>query len=119
MLPILSTIIIGKGQSTEKEPKTRGFLLSSAYVLGMALTYAAIGALMGLFGASVNLQAAMQSPWLLIPTAVLFALLALALFGAWELRLPAWLDQRLQSLQQPKGGTLVNVALMGALSTLI
>lgn len=119
MLPILSTIIIGKGQSTEKAPKTRGLLLSSAYVLGMALTYAAIGALMGLFGASVNLQAAMQSPWLLIPTALLFALLALALFGAWELRLPAWLDQRLQSLQQPKGGTLVNVALMGALSTLI
>ncbi|WP_027847633.1 protein-disulfide reductase DsbD [Marinospirillum minutulum] len=119
MLPILSTIIIGKGQSTEKEPKTRGLLLSSAYVLGMALTYAAIGALMGLFGASVNLQAAMQSPWLLIPTAILFALLALALFGAWELRLPTWLDQRLQSLQQPKGGTLVNVALMGALSTLI
>jgi len=119
MLPILSTIIIGKGTNSEKQPKTRGLLLSSAYVLGMALTYATIGALMGLFGASVNLQAAMQSPWLLIPTAVLFALLALALFGAWELRLPAWLDQRLQSLQQPKGGTLVNVALMGALSTLI
>ncbi|GLR64756.1 protein-disulfide reductase DsbD [Marinospirillum insulare] len=119
MLPILSTIIIGKGTSNEKQPKTRGLLLSSAYVLGMALTYAAIGALMGLFGASVNLQAAMQSPWLIIPTAVLFALLALTLFGAWELRLPAWLDNRLQSLQQPKGGTLFNVALMGALSTLI
>lgn len=119
MLPILSTIIIGKGQSTEQQPKTRGLLLSSAYVLGMALTYAAIGALMGMFGASVNIQAAMQSPWLLIPVAVLFTLLALTLFGVWELRLPAWLDQRLQSLQQPKGGTLFNVALMGALSTLI
>lgn len=119
MLPILSTIIIGKGTSTEKQPKIRGLLLSSAYVLGMALTYAALGALMGLFGASINLQAAMQSPWLLIPTALLFALLALALFGAWELRLPAWLDERLQALQQPKGGTLFNVALMGALSTLI
>lgn len=127
MLPILSTIIIGKQQNSnqqqgtrlEKQPKTRGFLLSSAYVLGMALTYAAIGALMGIFGASVNLQAAMQSPWLLIPVAVLFTLLALTLFGIWELRLPAWLDQRLQSLQQPKGGTLFNVALMGAFSTLV
>lgn len=119
MLPILSTIIIGKGTSTEQQPKKRGLLLSSAYVLGMALTYAAIGALMGLFGASINLQAAMQSPWFLIPTAILFGLLALTLFGVWELRLPAWLDQRLQALQQPKGGTLINVALMGALSTLI
>ena len=122
MLPILSTIIIGKGQgdkAPEKQPKTRGLLLSSAYVLGMALTYAAIGALMGMFGASINLQAAMQSPWLLIPVAVLFTLLALTLFGVWELRLPAWLDQRLQGLQQPKGGTLFNVALMGAFSTLV
>lgn len=122
MLPILSTIIIGKGQgdkAPEKQPKTRGLLLSSAYVLGMALTYAAIGALMGMFGASINLQAAMQSPWLLIPVAVLFTLLALTLFGVWELRLPAWLDQRLQALQQPKGGTLFNVALMGAFSTLV
>ena len=119
MLPILSTIIIGKGTSTEKQPKTRGFLLSSAYVAGMALTYAGIGALMGLFGASINLQAAMQSPWLLIPVALLFTLLALTLFGVWELRLPAWLDQRLQALQQPKGGTLFNVALMGAFSTLV
>ncbi|HKM14347.1 MAG TPA: protein-disulfide reductase DsbD [Marinospirillum sp.] len=119
MLPILSTIIVGKGTSTEKQPKTRGLLLSGAYVLGMALTYAGIGALMGLFGASINLQAAMQSPWLLIPVAVLFVLLALTLFGVWALRLPAWLDQRLQSLQQPKGGTLFNVALMGAFSTLV
>lgn len=122
MLPILSTIILGKGQgdkAPEKQPKTRGLLLSSAYVLGMALTYAGIGALMGLFGASINLQAAMQSPWLLIPVAVLFVLLALTLFGVWALRLPAWLDQRLQALQQPKGGTLFNVALMGAFSTLV
>lgn len=122
MLPILSTIILGKGQgdkAPEKQPKTRGLLLSSAYVLGMALTYAGIGALMGLFGASINLQTAMQSPWLLIPVAVLFVLLALTLFGVWVLRLPAWLDQRLQALQQPKGGTLFNVALMGAFSTLV
>lgn len=119
MLPILSAIIIGKGNNPAAQRKTRGLVLSLAYVLGMALTYALIGALMGLFGAGLNLQAALQSPWLLIPFALLFALLSLALFGAWELRLPSWLDQHLQQLQQPRSGTLLNVALMGALSTLV
>ena len=119
MLPILSAIIVGKGQTTTQPSKLRGLILSSAYVLGMALTYALIGALMGLFGAGLNLQAALQSPWVLYPFAGLFVLLALAMFGAWELRLPAWLDQWLHQLQQPKGGTLAGVALMGALSTLV
>lgn len=119
MLPILSTIILGKGQQAETGRKRRGLLLSSAYVAGMALTYAAIGALMGLFGASMNLQAALQSPWLLVPFAGLFLLLALALFGLFELKLPRWLDDRLQNLQQPRSGTLLNVALMGVLSTLV
>lgn len=119
MLPILSAIIIGKGNNPEAQRKTRGLLLSLAYVLGMALTYALIGALMGLFGAGLNLQAALQSPWLLVPFALMFALLALALFGAWELRLPNWLDQHLQKLQQPRSGTLMNVALMGSVSTLV
>ncbi|WP_114416274.1 protein-disulfide reductase DsbD [Marinospirillum perlucidum] len=119
MLPILSAILVGKGDQPQNSGRLRGFLLSAAYVTGMALTYALLGALMGLFGAGLNLQAALQSPWVLVPFALLFLLLALAMFGIWELRLPAWLDQRLQALQQPKGGTLVNVALMGALSTLV
>lgn len=119
MLPILSAIIVGKGDNPQLSSRTRGLLLSSSYVLGMAVTYALLGALMGLFGAGLNLQAALQSPWLLIPFALLFVLLALAMFGVWELRMPAWLENRLQALQQPKGGTLVGVAGMGALSTLI
>lgn len=119
MLPILSAIIIGKGQGQTNPSRLRGFVLSLAYVLGMALTYALLGALMGLFGAGLNLQAALQSPWLLIPFATLFFALALAMFGIWELKMPAWIEARLQALQQPKGGTLLGVAGMGALSTLV
>lgn len=117
MLPILSTIIIGKG--TSQPSKTRGFALSTAYALGMALAYALIGAAMGWFGAGLNLQAAMQTPWLLIPAALIFVLLALALFDVFNLQLPAWLTNKLEGLNQPKGGTLINVALMGALSSLV
>lgn len=119
MLPILSAIILGKGENQTPPSARRGFLLSSAYVLGMALTYALIGWLVGWFGAGLNLQATLQSPWLLIPFALLFVLLALAMFGVWQLRLPDWLDQRLQALQQPRGATFFHVALMGAISTLV
>lgn len=117
MLPILSAIIIGKG--TSQPSKKRGFALSTAYALGMALAYALIGMLMGWFGAGLNLQAAMQTPWLLIPAALIFVALALALFDVWHLQLPAAVTSKLDALQQPKSGTLFNVALMGALSTLV
>ena len=63
MVPILSSIIVGQGGSVTR---VRAFTLSLAYVLGMAVTYAALGVLVGLFGASMNLQAALQSPPVLI-----------------------------------------------------
>ena len=59
MVPILSSIIVGEADNLSRG---RAFSLSVAYVLGMALTYAAVGVLVGLFGASLNLQAALQSP---------------------------------------------------------
>ena len=62
MVPILSTIIVGEGEGLTK---TRAVTLSLAYVLGMALTYALVGLLVGLFGAELNLQATLQSPWVL------------------------------------------------------
>ena len=65
MVPILSSIIIsskgGPDSAGGDLTRRRAFGLSLAYVLGMAFTYAAIGTLMGLFGASLNLQAALQA----------------------------------------------------------
>ena len=57
MVPILSTIIVGEGEGLTK---SRAFTLSLCYVLGMALTYALVGLLVGLFGAELNLQATLQ-----------------------------------------------------------
>ena len=117
MVPILSSIIVGDAQAPSRG---RAFSLSLAYVLGMALTYAAVGTLMGLFGASLNLQAALQSPPVLIVFAALFAVLSLAMFGFYELRLP----QRWQNALDALGGRLgggkhFGVLVMGALSALV
>ena len=117
MVPILSSIIVG---DTETPTRWRAFSLSLAYVLGMAFTYAAVGTLMGLFGASLNLQAALQSPPVLIVFAALFVLLSLAMFGFYELRLPQRWQNALDALGgRVGGGKHFGVLVMGALSALV
>ncbi|UAW99154.1 protein-disulfide reductase DsbD [Halopseudomonas nanhaiensis] len=116
MLPILSSLVLGR----QHIDRPRALVLSTSYVLGMAITFAAVGALIGVFGAALNIQARMQSPWLLGVFAVLFALFALAMFGLFDLRLPAALREPLERLgSRTRGGSIPGAALMGALSTLV
>lgn len=89
-MPILSGVVL-RGQVGG----LRGFSLSSAYVLSMAACFAVLGALMGVFGAELNLQARLQSPWVLVPFALFFGVFALAMFGLYELRLPHFISDRL------------------------
>ena len=117
MVPILSSIIVGQGSSVTRG---RAFTLSLAYVLGMAVTYAALGVIVGLFGASMNLQAALQSPPVLIVFALVFVLLALSMFGFYELQLPQAWQNRINALSQnQRGGVHAGVAVMGSLSSLV
>jgi len=60
MIPILSGIIIGQKQTPSS---TKAFLMSLTFVLSMSLAYGLIGATAGYFGAGINLQAIMQTPW--------------------------------------------------------
>lgn len=115
MIPILSGIIIGHGKALSLR---KAFMLSFAYVLAMSLTYAAIGVLAGFAGES--LQAAFQQPWVITLFSALFVLLALSLFGLYELQLPSsWQAKICQLSNTQKHGTYWGVMAMGALSTLI
>ncbi len=117
MVPILSSIIVGEGAALSRG---RAFTLSLSYVLGMAVTYALIGTLVGFFGAELNLQAKLQSPPVLIFFALVFVLLSLAMFGFYELALPAGLQDRLQRLSPNKAsGKHISVIVMGAVSSLV
>lgn len=116
MVPILSSIIAGQNQLTAR----RGFMLSSSYVLGMASTFAIAGTVVGLLGARFNLQIYMQNPWVLSVFAGLFVLLALSMFGLYELRLPRFIQEPLDRLnQQQQGGKFISVFIMGALSAVV
>lgn len=118
MLPILSSIIVGSGRDGHGVSHARGFSLSLAYVLGMAATYAAAGVAAGLTG--TLLTAALQNPWVLGAFAAVFVLLALSMFGFYELQLPTFLQSRVsEEARHLRGGSLPGVAAMGALSAMI
>ncbi|WP_137807156.1 protein-disulfide reductase DsbD [Pseudomonas sp. G(2018)] len=115
MLPILSGVVL-RGQVGG----WRGFNLSLAYVLPMAVCFALLGALMGMFGAQLNLQARLQSAWVLVPFAMFFALFALAMFGVFELRLPHAISSRLDRIAgRTEGGSLWGAAVLGVVSSLL
>ena len=117
MVPILSGIIVGAGG---ERPLSRGraFSLSIAYVLGMALTYTAAGALFALAGQQA--QAFFQKPWMIALFAALFVWLALSMFGLYTLQMPTAIQARISSMSnRQKQGTLAGSAIMGALSSLI
>ncbi|MCP1728611.1 thiol:disulfide interchange protein DsbD [Natronospira proteinivora] len=115
MVPILSSLIIGRG---EQISTLRAFGLSLTYVLAMALTYTAAGVAAGLLGH--NLQATLQHPVVLMTFALVFGLLAMAMFGFYQLQVPARFQEALNRLSnRQQAGRYTGVAIMGFLSALI
>ncbi|WP_458717091.1 protein-disulfide reductase DsbD [Pseudomonas gregormendelii] len=113
MLPILAGLVVGSGASPR-----RGFALAGSYVVCMALVYAAMGVLAAMLGA--NLQALLQNPWLLGSFAAVFVLLALPMFGFFELQLPVAIRDRLENLSRnQRGGSLIGAGVLGAVSGLL
>ncbi|MEM9323107.1 MAG: protein-disulfide reductase DsbD [Pseudomonadota bacterium] len=116
MVPILSGIISGEGENTSAG---RGFFLALLYVLGMALTYTSAGALFAYFGGT---QAAtfFQQPWILITFAGLFVVLAMSMFGLFELQMPSVIQSKVATISNDqKSGTAVGAFVMGSLSSLV
>lgn len=116
MIPILSSIIVSS--SGENMNAKRGFLLSLVYVLAMSLAYAIAGVLAGVFGS--NIQAALQNPYVLFSFSAIFVLLALSMFGFYDIQLPRkWQSAANKKSDSMKGKGILGVAVMGFLSALI
>jgi len=114
MVPILSSIIVGEGEST----KMKSFLMAVAYCLGMALVYTSLGVAAGLAGE--GLAGALQKPWVLVLFSLLLVALSLSMFDVYELQLPSSLQTSLnKTTGKLKGGKFAGVFLMGAISALI
>ncbi len=117
MIPILSSIIAGQGDNITTR---KAFSLSLVYVLSMAATYAVAGAIVGYYGAEFNIQVWFQDPVILGIFAGIFVLLALSMFGFYEIQMPAAIQSRLTAISNnQQGGTMVGVGLMGLFSAII
>ncbi len=115
MVPILSSIIVGEG---EHITKTRGGLLAGTYVLGTAVTYTMAGVVAGLTGE--QLQAYFQNIWAIGAVSLILALLALSMFGVYDIQMPSFIQSRLQNKTQGmQGGALSVVFVLGVVSALI
>lgn len=118
MIPILSSIIVGQQSRQQPSSSLHNFLLSLAYVLGMALSYTLAGIAAGLSGTLIS--QALQNAWVLGSMAIIFVALAFSMFGFYELQLPESFEEKMLGLTNRfKGGKFLSVFIMGALSALI
>jgi len=117
MVPILTGIIAGSGENTTTR---RAFSLSLAYVAGIAVVYVLMGVLVAIIGGRVNLQAAFNQPWVLVPFSLLFVVLSASMFGAFTIQMPSFVQSMLSDASnKQRAGTFIGVGVMGALSALI
>ncbi|MFT4993050.1 MAG: thiol:disulfide interchange protein DsbD [Paraglaciecola sp.] len=115
MYPILSGIIIGQGKTIST---SKALTLSFFYVQGMAITYSLLGLIVA--SAGVQFQASLQHPAILIVLITLFVLLAIVMFGAYELQMPSSWQEKLNAMSnQQKSGNYFGVLVMGAISGLV
>jgi thiol:disulfide interchange protein DsbD len=115
MIPILSSIIAGQG---EEISKAKAVSLSLFYVLGTAVTYALMGALAGATGE--QLQSYFQNVWAVGAMVIIFIIMALSMFGLYNIELPSFIQSRLNSKSHNiKGGSASMVFLLGMVSALI
>ncbi len=115
MVPIVAGLIAGQGAGITR---SRSFLLSLAYVLGMAATYTGAG--VAVAAAGQQAQTLFQQWWIILLFAALFVAMAVSMFGFFTVQMPAAIQTRLAAMSnQQKSGSYAGVAVMGALSALI
>ena len=104
-------ITIGFFSNQTEGRLSRTFLMASAYVLGMAITYSVLGVAasltQGIFGA------ALQHPLVLLGLAGLMVAMALSMFGLYEFRLPVSFNRLVPQSSQGNLGALMMGLTMG------
>jgi len=115
MYPILSGIIVGH---SGEAGSAKAFLLSVAFVLGMAVTYTILGAVFAAAGSQV--QAVMQQPAVIIGVALLFVALSLSMFGLFDLQIPSSWQTKLNAISgQQRSGSFIGAGIMGIISAAV
>lgn len=93
MIPITLGIFGARGKGVTRG---RALALATAYVVGMGLTYAALGVTVAMIGGQFGTLLA--NPYVVVPIVLLFCVLASSMFGAFELNLPQSIQNRLNQV---------------------
>ncbi len=86
LIPLLVAYVGGRGERS----KGRGFVLSSFFVLGLSVTYSALGAIASLTG--MMFGQIQSSPWTYLVVGNIILFLGLSMLGLYEFRLPQFLQ---------------------------
>ena len=113
LIPILLGSVVGQAGVS----RGRSTWLASVYVLGTVITYAAIGAVAGATGE--QLQAYFQNIWAIGAIAIILSVMALSMFGLFEIQMPSVIQSRLSASSRSLSGSGGMVLILGALSALI
>jgi thioredoxin:protein disulfide reductase len=108
MVPITISIFGGKGV-----PRARALLLATLYVAGIAVMFGTLGTVFALVGKAFG--SFLANPWVIVPLALFFALMAVSMFGAFELALPSRLQERLNHVGGRSTGGAFLMGLVGGL----
>ena len=108
MIPITISIFGGKGV-----PRGRALLLASLYVAGIAVMFGTLGTIFALVGKAFG--SFLANPWVIVPLALFFALMAVSMFGAFELALPSSVQERLNRVGGRNAGGAFLMGLVGGL----
>lgn len=89
MIPITLSIL---GHDAEKNSRRQNFMRSLFYVFGIAITYSVLGVIAALTG---NLfGSALSNKYVLIGMSLLFAVMALGMWGGFDVQVPAFIRNR-------------------------
>jgi thiol:disulfide interchange protein DsbD len=113
MIPILSGMLARSGGGLSLG---RSLVLSGTYVLAMAAAYSVLGVFAAWSGE--NLQAVLQTPWAVLLMSASFVVLALSMFGLFELQLPQTWSSKLAGVAGNRG-SIGGAGLLGFGSALI
>ncbi len=114
MIPILAGVIAGQG---EEMTRLRGGMLAIVYVLGTVVTYALIGWVAGVSGE--QLQAYFQNVWAIGIMSIIFVLMALSMFGLYDIQMPSFVQSSVQEKTSGLSGTIPMVFVLGIFSALV
>lgn len=108
MIPIVLGVFGARGKDVTRR---KSLALATLYVFGMGTTYAVLGTVFTLLGKQFS--AVLAEPAFVIPMVALYVVLAISMFGAFDLNLPASWQARLNKVGGAGYGGAFSMGLVG------